>query len=55
MLQIDIYFDVSPVQQPRGMSCWAAAAAMLLSWMHSLPTNELQACQSAADIYVAAF
>jgi Papain-like cysteine protease AvrRpt2 len=44
---IDIEYDVSPVAQTKVMSCWAAAAAMLLSWKTGIPLTELQAAQEA--------
>ena len=55
MDQIDVSWDVTPVAQTETMSCWAAAAAMLLSHKSAIPTTELQACQQAGDMYVAAF
>lgn len=55
MANIDITWDVKPIAQTKDMSCWAAAAAMLLSWKNGIPMAELDVAQLAGDVYVVAF
>jgi hypothetical protein len=55
MANIDISYVVAPVKQSNDWCCWAAAAAMLLSWKNNLPCTDIAAAQTAGQIYVDAF
>lgn len=55
MAPVDIMHDITPIAQTKTMSCWAAAAAMLLSWKNGIPYTELSAAQAAGNNYVIAF
>lgn len=52
---VDISYPVTPVAQTKTMSCWAAAAAMMLAWKNNVPTTELAAAQAAGPNFVLAF
>ena len=43
----DIEYSVQPIAQSMSMSCWTAAAAMLLSWKNGIAYTELQIAQQA--------
>jgi hypothetical protein len=51
MPPIDIEYSVQPIAQSMSMSCWAAAASMLLSWKNGLAYTELQVAQQAGPDY----
>lgn len=55
MAPVDIVHTVTPIAQTKTMSCWAAAAAMLLTWKNGIPITELSAAQNAGNNYVIAF
>lgn len=55
MTDLNTIYNVNAIAQAKSMSCWAAAAAMLISWKTNLPTDEMTAVQSAGDYYVQAF
>jgi hypothetical protein len=40
-------YDVAPIAQSKDMSCWAAAAAMLLTWRAGIPVSEISSAQQA--------
>lgn len=54
-MPFDVTYTVDPIAQSKSMSCWAAAAAMLLSWKSGLPNTELAGAQAAGEYYVNAF
>jgi hypothetical protein len=55
MAAVNIIHSVAPIAQTKNMSCWAAAAAMLLTWKHGIPYTEFAAAQAAGNNYVIAF
>lgn len=55
MAAVDIVHNVTPIAQTKTMSCWAAAAAMLLSWKNGIPFTEFSAAQAAGNNFVIAF
>src|SRR5262249_23743080 len=44
---IDIYWEVPLVPQVTGMSCWAAAAAMLIGWRDSVAVDPEEVARSS--------
>ncbi len=52
--QLNTVLSVTPVAQTTAMSCWAAAAAMLLQWKNGIPSTEFQVAQMAGQNYVVA-
>ncbi|WP_316189804.1 papain-like cysteine protease family protein [Bradyrhizobium sp. SZCCHNS1054] len=48
-------YDVAPIAQSKDMSCWAAAAAILLTWRGGIPVSELSAAQQAGATFEYAF
>lgn len=48
-------FNVAPITQSKSMSCWAAAAAMMLSWKAGLPISEREAARRAGATLEAKF
>lgn len=50
-----ISYNVPVVAQSKTMSCWAAAAAMLIQWKTNLPTSEFAAAKAAGPNFVIAF
>lgn len=50
-----VTYNITPVAQTQTMSCWAAAAAMLLTWKKGVAYTESSAAQAAGDYYVNAF
>lgn len=55
MAPVNIVHNVAPLAQTKTMSCWAAAAAMLLSWKNHSPYTELSAATAAGPTYLYAF
>jgi hypothetical protein len=55
MPNLNISHTVPVVRQTKTMSCWAAAAAMMLSWKTGIPRNELDAATQAGPNFVLAF
>lgn len=54
-MAISITYNVNPIAQTKSMSCWAAAAAMLLTWKNGIPYSELSAAQTAGNNFAVAF
>jgi hypothetical protein len=48
-------YNVSPIAQSKPNSCWAASAAMLLSWKASIPISEQMAAHDAGSTFEYAF
>jgi Papain-like cysteine protease AvrRpt2 len=48
-------YDVTPIAQSKDMSCWAAAAAMLLTWRTGISVSEFSAAQQAGATFEYAF
>lgn len=44
---LDLWHEVPLVPQQTGMSCWAAAAAMIVGWRDRLPVEPLEVAQAA--------
>jgi hypothetical protein len=55
MSGVGINYDVPVVAQTMTMSCWAAAAASILSWKSGSVLTEQQVVQQAGAAYEAAF
>jgi hypothetical protein len=47
-------YDVTPIAQVKSYDCWAAAAAMILSWK-GIPTTEQAVAQQAGQYFENAF
>jgi hypothetical protein len=52
---LDISHQITPIAQSKTMSCWAAAAAMMMTWKTHLPTTEFAAAQAAGNNFTIAF
>lgn len=48
-------YAVAPIAQQKSKSCWAASAAMLLTWKNGIPVSESQAAQRAGGSFEYAF
>lgn len=55
MPAVNVIHNVSPIAQTKTMSCWAAAAAMMLTWRNGVPYTELSAAQAAGNNFVVSF
>lgn len=55
MAAVDIVHGVTPIAQSKTMSCWAAAAAMLLTWKNGIPYTEYSAANAAGNNFLVAF
>lgn len=55
MTTLNTILDVKPFKQTKDWSCWAAAAAMLVSWKKGRPYTELEVATIAGPQYVAIF
>lgn len=55
MPQLDYSLQVTALAQTKSMSCWAAAAAMLLGWKTGLPYTERMAASAAGRNFEIAF
>ena len=55
MPKLDYSLKVTALAQTKGMSCWAAAAAMLLGWKSGLPYTERMAASAAGKNFELAF
>lgn len=55
MTTLNTVLDVKPIRQTKDWSCWAAAAAMLVSWKKGRPWTELEVATLAGPPYVAMF
>ena len=49
------YSTIRGIAQSKSMSCWAAAAAMMLSWKSGVPVTELQAASNGGTSALAAY
>ena len=55
MAAVNVIYTVSPIAQTKSMSCWAAAAAMLLTWKNGIPCTEYSAAKAAGNNFLVAF
>nr|SPS05756.1 protein of unknown function [Candidatus Nitrotoga fabula] len=55
MTILNTILDVKPIAQTKTMSCWAAAAAMLVSWKKARIYTELELATMAGPPYIDAF
>lgn len=51
----DLIYDVPAIEQTKTMDCWAAAAAMLVSWQTKTEISEISVVTMAGGQYVSAF
>ncbi len=54
-MAVNIVHNVAAIAQTKTMSCWAAAAAMLLTWKNGIPYTEFSAAQAAGNNFVISF
>jgi hypothetical protein len=52
---ISTQYDVKAIAQSNSMSCWAAAAAMLMSWKTGIQQTDFQAASAAGTHYKEVF
>lgn len=55
MATLNAILDVRPMAQTKTMSCWAAAAAILVGWKKSRTYTELEVATMAGPPYIDAF
>ena len=55
MTTLNTILDVKPIRQTKAWSCWAAAAAMLVSWKKGRGYSELEVATMAGPQYVSMF
>ena len=55
MATLNTILDVKPIAQTKSMSCWAAAAAILIGWKKSRTYTELELATLAGPPYMDAF
>lgn len=55
MTTLNTMLDVKPIKQTTDWSCWAAAAAMLVSWKKGRAYSELEVATMAGPQYVSLF
>lgn len=55
MASVNVVHNVAPIAQTKTMSCWAAAAAMMLTWKNGIPYTEFSAAQTAGNNFLIAF
>ncbi len=51
---LNVIHDAKPFAQKNAMSCWAAAAVILLRWKNGIPVTELDVAKMAGNNFVVA-